>query len=60
MKGEQLKAVRWLGASREDVRSFPQVVRLEIGHALYAAQKGETDPARKRSRGSGGAAYLRS
>jgi phage-related protein len=44
---EELKPVLWVGSSQKDVRSFPSEVRREIGHALYAAQKGETDPAAK-------------
>lgn len=54
MGSEHLKPVRWVGSSRKDVRSFPPVVRLEIGHALYAAQKGQTDPAAKALKGFGG------
>jgi phage-related protein len=58
MEGTQLKQVRWVGSSRKDVRSFPAAVRLEIGHALYAAQKGETDPAAKPLKGFGGRGVL--
>jgi phage-related protein len=36
------------------VRSFPSEVRLDIGYALHAAQKGETDPAAKPLTGFGG------
>jgi phage-related protein len=36
------------------MRSFPAEVRLDIGYALYAAQKGETDPAAKPLKGFGG------
>jgi phage-related protein len=53
MDSEQLKLVRWVGSSRKDVRSFPAPVRAEIGPALYAAQKGETDPASKPLKGFG-------
>jgi phage-related protein len=58
MKGEKLKPVRWTGASLRDVQSFPAPVRLEIGRALYAAQKGETDPAAKPLAGFGGRGVL--
>ena len=58
MEGEQLKPVRWAGSPRRDVKSFPQPVQLEIGHALYAAQKGETDPAAKPLKGFGGRGVL--
>lgn len=58
MDSEQLKPVRWVGSSRKDLRSFPPVVRLEIGYALYAAQKGETDPGAKPLKGFGGRGVL--
>jgi phage-related protein len=58
MEGEQLKPVGWVGASHKDVRSFPPPVRSEIGHALYAAEKGETDPAAKPLTGFGGRGVL--
>jgi phage-related protein len=58
MESEQLKPVRWVGSSRKDVRSFPRPVRLEVGHALYAAQKGEADPAAKALKGFGGRGVL--
>ena len=58
MEGEQLKPVRWIASAREDVRSFPVPVRNGIGHALYAAQKGETDPAAKPLKGFGGRGVL--
>jgi phage-related protein len=55
MEGEgELKPVRWLGSSRKDLKAFPQQVRADIGHALYAAQMGDTDPAAKPLKGFGG------
>ena len=53
MDGE-LKPVRWIGASLRDLRSFPRSVRIDIGHALFAAQQGKIDPAAKPLRGFGG------
>jgi phage-related protein len=50
-----LKPVRWVGSSLQDLRSVPLEVRREIGHALSAAQKGETDPAAKPLKGFSGA-----
>lgn len=52
------KPVRWVGTSLRDVRAFPAPVRREIGHALYAAQHGEKDPAAKPLRGFAGASVL--
>jgi phage-related protein len=54
----ELKPVRWIGASLGDLRSFPSEVRLDIGHALFAAQEGKTDPAAKPLKGFGGASVL--
>ena len=58
MEGERLKPVRWIGSSRKDLRSFPRPVRNGIGHALYAAQKGELDPSAKPLKGFGGRGVL--
>src|SRR5258708_21191379 len=55
---EELKPVRWFGTSLKDLRSFPSPVRVEIGHALFAAQEGKTDPAAKPLKGFGGASVL--
>ena len=54
----ELKPVRWIGASLRDLRSFPREVRIDIGHALFAAQEGKTDPAAKPLKGFGGASVL--
>src|SRR6266446_10398924 len=43
-----------MGSSREDLKSFPEQVRRDIGQALYTAQQGETDPAAKPLKGFGG------
>ena len=53
MDGEQpARPVTWIGSSRGDLKRFPQPVRRDMGKALYAAQRGETDPAAKPLRGS--------
>ena len=57
MEGE-LKPVRWIGTSLRDLRSFPREVRIDIGHALFTAQEGKTDPAAKPLKGFGGASVL--
>ena len=56
--GESLKPLRWVGSSRDDVKSFPWPVRSDIGQALYAALRGETDPSVKPLRGFGGRRVL--
>jgi phage-related protein len=52
------KRVRWVGTSLRDLRSFPREVRIDIGHALFAAQEGGVDPAAKPLQGFGGASVL--
>jgi phage-related protein len=47
-----------MGSSRKDLRGFPLEVRRSIGHALFAAQQGEKDPAAKPLRGFGGGSVL--
>ena len=47
-----------MGSSLKDVRSFPRNVRSDIGTALFAAQKGETDPSAKALRGFGGRSVM--
>ena len=49
-----LKPIIWMGSSRQDLRTFPQKARRDIGQALYTAQEGETDPAAKPLKGFGG------
>ena len=58
MESELVKPARWIGSSHKNVRTFPRPVRVEIGHALYAAQKGEIDPAAKPLKGFGGGSVL--
>jgi phage-related protein len=55
---EALKPVRWIGTSLRDLRSSPREVRIDIGHALFTAQEGKTDPAAKPLKGFGGANVL--
>jgi phage-related protein len=54
----RLKPVRWIGSSQRDLRSFPPEVRKDVGYAIYAAQKGETDPAAKPLKGFAGASVM--
>jgi phage-related protein len=56
--GSERKPVRWMGNSLRDLRSFPRPVRVDIGHALFAAQEGKTDPAAKPLKRFGGASVL--
>ncbi len=52
------KPVRWIGSSKQDVRAFPEPVRLRIGGALWEAQTGGKAPWAKPLHGFGGAGVL--
>jgi phage-related protein len=53
-----LKLLVWVGRSREDLRAFPEDVRLVLGYALYLAQIGGKHPDAKPLRGFGGSGVL--
>lgn len=36
----QIKTIRWIGSSREDLRDLPEDVQSEVGYSLYQAQQG--------------------
>ncbi len=48
----------FIGASQEDLRSFPEDVKDVVGYALWRAQIGEKHPDAKPLRGFGGAGVL--
>ncbi len=48
----------WVGTSLEDLRAFPEEVRLEMGHALHLAQIGDKSPDAKPMRGFQGAGVI--
>jgi len=52
------RAVRWVGSSRRDLKSFPRPVQREIGQALFAAQRGDEYPSVKSLKGFGGRTVL--
>jgi len=53
-----LKRLLWVGSCREDLKSFPEDVRLVMGYALYLAQAGGKHPDAKPLQGFGGAGVL--
>ncbi len=55
---ERVRPVLWIGSSRPNLRAMPERVRRDIGQALYAAQRGITDPAAKPLKGFGGARVM--
>jgi phage-related protein len=58
--GDQIqpKPVRWVGRSREDLRSFPEEVRRQVGGALWDAQMGLKAPFSRPLKGFRGAGVL--
>ena len=52
------KPVVWMGGSRADLALFPDIVRGEVGFALYLAQCGRKHPKAKPLKGFGGAGVL--
>lgn len=53
-----VKPVRWIGSSRDDLRTFPEPVRLRVGGALWEAQTGGKAGWAKPLKGFGGAGVL--
>ena len=53
-----IKKLNFVGSSQEDIKVFPEEVRLDIGYALFIAQRGEKSEAAKPLRGFGGAGVL--
>ena len=52
------KKIDWIGSSREDLRSFSEEVRQDIGYALYEVQRGLKPQVSKPLKGFGGAGVL--
>jgi len=55
---ETPKPVRWVGTSLRVLRSVPRAVRIDSGHALFAAHEGKRDPAAKPLTGFGGSSVI--
>ena len=53
-----MKPLVWMGSSLDDLRDFPDEVRLVMGYALYLAQVGEKHPPAKPLKGFEGAGVL--
>ncbi len=52
------KPVYWIGSSHDDLRAFPEDVRLRVGGALWEAQLGRKARWTKPLKGFGGAGVL--
>ena len=53
-----LKPLRWVGSSRDDLLALPDEVRREVGYALFVAQNGEKADSAKPLKGLGGGGVL--
>lgn len=53
-----MKPVYWMGSSLDDLKSFPDIVQGDIGHALYLAPMGDKHDAAKPLKGFKGAGVL--
>lgn len=53
-----IKKLNFVGSFQEDIKTFPEEVRLDIGYALFVAQRGKKSEAAKPLRGFGGAGVL--
>ena len=58
MNEPPVKPVRWIAGSRDDLRDFPEPVRLGVGGALWEAQKGGKAQWAKPLRGYGGSGVV--
>jgi phage-related protein len=53
-----IKPLKFMGSSKKDLSAFPEVVKQEIGHALFVAQEGERAPSVKTLQGFGGGSVV--
>ena len=53
-----VKPVRWVASSKDELNSFPRVVRREVGYAIHFAQMGDKHPSAKPLKGFEGAGVL--
>jgi phage-related protein len=53
-----VKALEWMGTSREDLKQFPREVQADIGYALHQAEIGGQSPHAKIMQGFGGGTVL--
>jgi phage-related protein len=54
----ELKYVKWISSSRDDLREFPEDVQRMMGYALYLAQLGKKHPDSKPLKGFKGSGVL--
>jgi phage-related protein len=56
--GRDIKPLKWVGSSKDDLCDFPEAVRKSMGHALHLAQIGLKAPEAKPLHGFTGAGVL--
>ena len=55
---DELKPLRWIAGSKEDLSAMPIDVRRDVGYALYSAQRGNKHADAKVLKGFGDAGVL--
>src|SRR5271154_5468121 len=55
---DELKPLRWIASSKDDLSAMPTDVRRHVGYALYAAQQGDKHADAKPLKGFGDAGVL--
>jgi phage-related protein len=55
---DELKPLRWIASSRDDLAAMPVEVRRDVGYALYSAQRGDRHADAKPLSGFGDAAVV--
>ncbi len=54
MEEIKLKDIIWVGSSLDDLRSFPEKIKDDVGYALHVAQQGEMPMSAKPLKGLSG------
>jgi phage-related protein len=54
----ELKPLRWIASSKDDLSAMPKEVRGDVGQALYVAQRGDKHADAKPLKGFAGAGVL--
>jgi phage-related protein len=53
-----IKPLKFVGGSKKDLSSFPEVVKQDVGHALFMAQEGNRSATVKTLQGFGGGSVV--
>lgn len=55
---DEIKPLRWIASSKDDLSAMPIEIRRDVGYALFAAQQGDKHADAKVLKGFGGAGVL--